>query len=152
MPVVIRRATEAGQLTIKRLVKEAHINPRNLNWQRFLVAEDDGAITGIGQIKPYKDGSRELASIAVVPQRQGQGIGSSIIRALLEGERGTLYLMCVSDNENYYARFGFMRVGSPSLPKSMRSQYRVGKLITTVVARLLRQKMRLSAMKRDTQP
>src|ERR1700730_18130879 len=59
----------------------------NLKWPNFVVAEDDGAIVGVGQIKSHGDGSRELASIAVVPARQGQGIARAGLEALLSRAR-----------------------------------------------------------------
>ena len=49
-------------------------------WPNFVVAEDGGTIVGIGQVKTHGDGSRELASIAVIPARQSQGIGGRLSR------------------------------------------------------------------------
>ena len=106
--VTIRPATEADQQTIRRLIKEANINPISLNWPHFVVAEDDGAIVGVGQVKPHGDGSRELASIAVVRARRSSGIGRALIEALLARERGgVLYLTCRRELEGYYESFGF---------------------------------------------
>src|SRR6202521_2197724 len=98
MPPTIRTATEADQPTIRRLIKEANINPMSLDWPNFVVAEEDGAIVGVGQVKAHGDGSRELASIAVVPARQGQGIGRAIIETLLARAPGiVIHLTCRSD-------------------------------------------------------
>ncbi|MDJ0698909.1 MAG: N-acetyltransferase [Woeseiaceae bacterium] len=49
-----------------------------------------------------------LGPLAVAPERQGQGIGSAIVRAGLERlrRRGT-HLVCVLGDPNYYGRFGF---------------------------------------------
>lgn len=106
--VTIRPAIEADQPTIRRLIKEAGINRMDLRWPNFVVAEDGGAIVGVGQVKTHGDGSRELASIAVVPQLQGRGIGGAIIKTLLgrEGNR-VLYLTCRRQLTGYYERFGF---------------------------------------------
>ena len=88
-----------------------------LSWPNFLVAEADGETVGIGQVKSHADGSRELASIAVVPDRQGQGIGSAIIKALLGREAGgTLHLTCRSELEGYYERFEFQRLERAAYP------------------------------------
>ena len=107
MALTIRAATKADQPTISRMIKEANINRMSLKWPNFIVAEEEGAIVGVGQVKLHGDGSRELASIAVVPARQGQGIGSAIIKTLLAREAGVLYLTCRSQMEHYYERFGF---------------------------------------------
>src|ERR1700680_2288554 len=117
MAPTIRSATEADQATIRRLVKEAKINPMSLDWPNFVVAEDDGAIVGVGQVKTHGDGSRELASIAVVPARQGQGIGRGRIEALLAGEPGVvLYLTCRRELEGLYRRFGFLSLERAEYP------------------------------------
>ena len=36
-------------------------------------------MVGVAHIKAHGDGSRELASLAVVPDRQGEGIGGALI-------------------------------------------------------------------------
>jgi N-acetylglutamate synthase-like GNAT family acetyltransferase len=116
--LTIRPAIEADQPTIRRLVAEARINRMSLNWPNFVVAEEDGAIVGVGQVKAHDDGSRELASIAVIPARQKQGIGRAIIETLLAREPGVvLYLTCRRELEDYYKRFGFrLLVGSEYPP------------------------------------
>src|SRR2546422_1693634 len=109
--VTIRPATKADQATIRRFIKAANLNPMSLRWPNFLVAEDEGAIVGVGQVKPHADGSRELASMAVLPQRQGQGIGRALIERLMARENGAvLHLTCKRELEGYYERFGFRRL------------------------------------------
>ncbi|HEV2217084.1 MAG TPA: GNAT family N-acetyltransferase [Candidatus Dormibacteraeota bacterium] len=110
MPVTLRDAKESDAATIRRIVRAANINPTGLDWPRFIVAEDGGAIVGVGQVKPHRDGTRELSSIAVVPARQGQGIGTTIINELLTREHGTLHLTCRSRLQGYYEHFGFRRL------------------------------------------
>src|SRR5438094_625508 len=73
MPLIIRPASAGDQYAITAIVRAARINPRNLDWQRFLLAQWGQDIVGVGQVKPHADGSRELASIAVVPEWQGNG-------------------------------------------------------------------------------
>ena len=110
MPLTLRDATIEDQPTIRQIVRAANINPTGLDWPRFIVAEDGGAIVGVGQVKPHRDGTRELASIAVLPARQGQGIGTAIIQDLVRRENATLYLTCRSRLQGYYERFGFRRL------------------------------------------
>ncbi len=117
MPLNIRPATEADQPTIRRLIKEANLNRMSLHWPNFVVAEDDGANVGVGQVKAHGDGSRELASLAVVPARQGQGIGRALIETLLAREPGVvLHLTCRRQLEGYYERFGFRRLEPAEYP------------------------------------
>jgi N-acetylglutamate synthase-like GNAT family acetyltransferase len=113
----IRAAKAEDQATIRRIIRAANLNRMSLDWRNFLIAEDAGEVVGIGQVKTHRDGSRELASIAVVPARQGQGIGSAIVNALLDRHGGgVLHLTCQGKNEGYYARFGFRRIPRQELP------------------------------------
>jgi len=89
----------------------------SLNWPNFVVAEEDGEIVGVGQVKAHGDGSRELASIVVVPARQGGGIGSKIIRTLLASHPGVLHLTCRRELQGYYERFGFRRLDRVEYPR-----------------------------------
>jgi len=116
MPLTLRDATVEDQPTIRQIVRAANINPTGLEWPRFIVAEDGGAIVGVGQVKPHRDGTRELASIAVLPGRQGQGIGTAIIEELLRREKGTLHLTCRARLQGYYERFGFRKLESRDYP------------------------------------
>jgi N-acetylglutamate synthase-like GNAT family acetyltransferase len=116
VPVTIRPATRADQETIRRLISEANLNRMSLKWPHFVVAEDGGEIVGIGQVKTHGDGSRELASIAVIPARQSQGIGSAIIRTLLDSEQGAVHLTCRHQLQGYYERFGFRRLYPAEFP------------------------------------
>ena len=133
MPLAIRPATAADQPTISRLIKEANLNRMSLKWPNFVVAEENGAIVGVGQVKPHGDGSRELASLAVVPVRQSQGIGSAIINALLAREEGVvIHLTCRRELGGYYERFGFRRLAAAEYPPYFRRLMP----IVNIVARL----------------
>ncbi len=103
----------------------------NLQWPNFVVVEEDREIVGMGQVKSHRDGSRELASIAVVPKRQGDGVGTAVIEALLGREvRAVLHLSCRRELETYYERFGFKRVEQAEYPPYFRRTTRMANLIT----------------------
>ena len=133
-----RPAAESDQKTITRMIHDAGINPMSLDWKRFIIAEDNDApstslrIIGIGQIKVHGDSSRELASLAVIPARQGQGIGGAIIRELLSKETGVLYLTCRAQLETYYARFGFRRVERDEMSPYFRRLMRLAGIVMTL--------------------
>jgi N-acetylglutamate synthase-like GNAT family acetyltransferase len=125
MPLTLRDATASDSATIRRIVRAARINPSGLYWPRFIVAEDGALIVGVGQVKPHRDGTREIASIAVIPARQGQGIGTAIIEELLRREKGTLHLTCRSRLQGYYERFGFTLLASRDYPPYLARRLRV---------------------------
>jgi N-acetylglutamate synthase-like GNAT family acetyltransferase len=121
MPLTIRPATENDQPAIRRLIAEVRLPRMNLQWPNFVVAEEDREMVGMGQVKSHGDGSRELASIAVLPQRQGKGVGTAVIKALLAREAGVvLHLSCRRELEGYYERFGFRRVEPTGYPPYFR--------------------------------
>jgi N-acetylglutamate synthase-like GNAT family acetyltransferase len=131
MPLTIRPATENDQPAIRRLIAEVRLPGMNLQWPNFLVAEEDEEMVGMGQVKSHRDGSRELASIAVVPKRQGEGVGTTVIKALLAREAGAvIHLSCRRELEGYYERFGFRRVEPAAYPPYFRRTTRMADLIT----------------------
>jgi N-acetylglutamate synthase-like GNAT family acetyltransferase len=142
----IRAALESDQAFIEGLVKQVGINPNGLDWHRFLIAEDQGQRIGIGQVKPHGPGVRELASIATVPERRGQGIATKIINALLEKETQPLYLMCEKHNETFYQPFGFKRIGVDEMPPYFK---RIAQFmwVMTFLMRLFGQSVELVIMK-----
>ena len=118
--VVLRKATTRDRSTMWALVRRARLNPLGLDWRPFVIAEEAGQVIGIGQIKPHRDGSRELASLVVLRDRRGQGVGSLLIRSLLADQPPPLYLMCDSPLEAYYTRFGFRRLQHTEMPRYFR--------------------------------
>ena len=140
---LIRPARAGDEAAIKALIRAEHLDPFNVHWQNFLMAEDTdaGRIIGIGQVKPYRSG-RELGSLVVVPDRRRSGVGVAIIRALIERERGPLLLFSLAFREPYYARFGFRRCGLRDLPGEFKLKYAAGLVFTSLIGR------RLIAMKR----
>jgi N-acetylglutamate synthase-like GNAT family acetyltransferase len=127
VPIRLRRATAEDARAINQLIRRVRINPLGLDWRRFLVAEDAGGVVGCVQVKPHQGGVRELASLAVVPERQGQGVGTMLVDALLAREWGELYLICVEPMTSYYARFGFAVVEPAAIPRSLKPLYRIGR-------------------------
>jgi N-acetylglutamate synthase-like GNAT family acetyltransferase len=140
---VLRAACASDQPAITQLIRQARINPRGLHWQRFVVVEErDGrgprALVGVAQVKPHRDGTRELASLAVVPERQGQGIGGVLVRTLLARQYAPLYLMCLDRMEPYYARFGFQRLPAGREPGYYRTIVRVFNTLLWLIGRRMR--------------
>lgn len=110
-PYILRPATASDQATIKALIRQNRLNPLGIHWQRFLLAiAADGTIIGCGQIKPHRDGSRELASIAVVASQRRQGVAAAIIQQLHADNPGPLWLTCASPLIPFYIQFGYAEV------------------------------------------
>ncbi|NTU79833.1 MAG: GNAT family N-acetyltransferase [Chloroflexales bacterium] len=144
-PMLIRRAAAGDQRAITAIIRAAGINPTGLHWQRFIVAEAGGRVVGTGQIKPHGDGSRELASLAVIPARQGEGIARVIICSLQRSASPPLYLTCAERLEGLYGRFGFQSLARAEMPPDLRRLHR----IINGVLRVLRYPERLLVMRWD---
>lgn len=108
----LRPATSGDQAAIRRMVRDARLNPFGLRWSRFIVAVDDedGAIIGCGQVKPHWDGCRELASIVVRRDWRRRGVAREIIQRLQSANESPLWLMCASPLIPFYERTGFGEV------------------------------------------
>lgn len=118
IPYNLRPARESDSSAIKQLIRAAGINPMSLDWRRFIVAVDpQDRVIATGQIKPHGGKLLELASIAVTPERRGEGIARAIIQHLLKDSRRPLYLTCRSRLEPLYAKFGFKPVPFEEMPR-----------------------------------
>lgn len=76
-----------------------------------LAAEDGGRVVGHVLVSYFEVESRpvlQLGPIAVVPERQGEGIGSALMRAAIQKADELLEpLILLEGNPAYYGRFGF---------------------------------------------
>ena len=145
MPIIIRSARADDEYAIRLIVRAAWINPIGLDWRRFIVADDGWQLIGVGQVKPHRDGSRELASIAVVPEYQDQGVAGAIIRVLLEQEHSAVYLMCLDGQTLFYTHLGFQHIERAAMPPYFR---RVTRAFNALLW-LARRPERLAVMRRD---
>lgn len=106
---------------IRQLIEQADLFQHGLDWRNFLVAlTSSGEFIGCGQVKQHQDGTWELASIAVQPSWQGQGVGRAIIEALLARHKGELYLMSISVLKPLYEKFGFVEIEREHMTKYFR--------------------------------
>ena len=99
-----------------------------LDPQRFLVAQDETSERiGWAQIKPIDENLYELSSVWVNPEYRHQGIGSSLVKNLLDqhvkrtGSRSNVYLVTLDSRAAWYKdQFGFEEVvDANDIPKSM---------------------------------
>jgi len=148
MTITIRPARPEDQQTIVSYIRQAKINPRNLRWENFLVAEEDGKIVGIRQVKVHSGGTREVGSGFVLPEYRRQGISARLMNEILSRETGTLYLMCRDRRASYYEPFGFRRVDIDLLPPDFRKEYRIGRIVTSLASIFSKDKVRIVAMRR----
>jgi N-acetylglutamate synthase-like GNAT family acetyltransferase len=129
----IRPAEARDQDAIRRLVIAGRINPTGLDWRRFVVAVSaDGEVIGCGQIKPHREGSLELASIAVQTGWRKRGVARSMITHLCSANQGDLYLMCRAELGSMYEKFGFRRLDPEEMPRYFQKISRLAGLLESL--------------------
>ncbi len=126
MTVRIRPAVDTDQPLIRQMVQKAHLDPTGLHWSHFIVAENDGKIVGIGQMRPK---GPELGSLVVRKDYRRCGIGGQIIKALVDTQPGDVYLECQSGLADYYRRFGFEEIHWREAPWPLKLKAGLGKLL-----------------------
>ncbi|MDQ0993740.1 GNAT family N-acetyltransferase [Streptomyces sp. V3I7] len=74
----------------------------------------DGALVGAGRALADGVDCAYLADVAVHPDHQGQGLGSGIIRRLVELAQGhkKIILYAAPGTEAFYGRLGFLRMNT----------------------------------------
>jgi N-acetylglutamate synthase-like GNAT family acetyltransferase len=147
---VIRAATEADAAAIRDLIRAAWLNPRDLDWRRFLVADDGGTIVACAQVRTHDRGSRELASVAVMSSRQGEGIGRAISEAAIAREPvRPLFLYTESRTVRYWEKFGFRVIEGDEIPEDLRGSLRPARVAMAAVSIARREHYAISVMRRD---
>jgi N-acetylglutamate synthase-like GNAT family acetyltransferase len=146
--ISITPATAADQGAISELIRDVRLNPRDLDWRRFFVADAEGTLVGCAQVRVHSGGTRELASVAVTADRRGSGIGGRLVEAILAQEPGVVYLITRRETEGYFERFGFSRIAAAEAPSDFRRQFRIGQVFTTIVSPLARRWIRIVPMLR----
>ena len=148
MTIKIRPANKEDQQTIVSLIRQAKLNPRNLHWENFLVAEENGNIIGIRQVRVHSRGTREVGSGLVLPEYRHQGVSARLMNEILTQETGPLYTMINEKWVPYYERFGFRRVNINQLPVDFRKEYRMARLITAFISLFIKEKLHIIPLKR----
>ena len=119
--LVLRPARTQDVATIRRLV-DIYAPDRRLlskatvtlyeDVTEFLVAELDGVVVGCGALHVMWEDLAEVRTLAVDPQLVGQGIGSLLLRSLLDRARdiGVKRVFCLTFMVDFFAAHGFAEI------------------------------------------
>ncbi len=121
-----RRAKETDAWAIKALidhhVASGTLLPRSLEFitdysHEFIVAVSGKEIVGCVHLDEYAPSLAELRSLAVHSDWQGKGVGRELVIATekLATARGYDTLFAVSNDEDFFRRFGFEKRYIPEL-------------------------------------
>ena len=83
--------------------------------QEFLVATDGERVIGCGALHVMWEDLAEVRTLAVVPDRANEGVGSQMLQHLLEKARvlGTRRVFCLTFKKDFFGHHGFIEIGSP---------------------------------------
>ena len=87
----------------------------------------------------------------MLPEYRRQGISAQLMKALLARETGPLYTMVNEKRAPYYEQFGFRRVDVSQLPSDFRKEYRIGRIVTTLLSIFRKERIRIVPLKREPQ-
>ena len=145
----IRPAREQDQTAITTMIRRAGLNPAGLRWPRFMVAEQDGQVVGVAQVRVHPDGARELASLAVASPFRGNGVATQLVNAVLQDQTSEVYTLIDRPFVYHFQRWGFERVDAAQLPRSVRRVYRIGRVVTTLASIAARRRIRIVPLRRS---
>ena len=88
---------------------------------QFIVAEAEGRLLGCGALHSYPNGLVEIRSIAVAPDCQHCGVGTRLVRRLLqEAQRGDAKrVFLFTRSPDFFTCMGFSVVHADSLPEKI---------------------------------
>lgn len=118
VPVTVRPARTADIRAIRALVsplaeRRVLLNKEAVAYYEsvadFVVAELGGRILGCGALHVLWEDLAEVRTLAVAEDAVGQGVGSLLLRRLVEraGELGVGRLFCLTFETEFFARHGF---------------------------------------------
>ncbi len=140
----IRPALESDSSRIRDLIHRVGINPMDLDWRHFVVAESTcNQFMGCGQLKQHREGSLELASLAVDDDYRGQGVARAIVEHFLAHNPRPLYLMCKPSLDPFYEKFGFQAIKLEAMPPYFRRIRRLVKALVVLTKHTAPSVMRL---------
>jgi len=88
-----------------------------------VVARDNGTIAGTAALELYTDGAL-LRSVAVAPERQGQGLGRELTKAairLAEQRHAPAVYLLTTTADRFFPEFGFQRIERAEVPASVQT-------------------------------
>jgi amino-acid N-acetyltransferase len=94
--------------------------------QEFWVAELDGAVVGCGALHVLWEDLGEIRSLAVDPAIRGRGIGTALVRRLVEaaGELGLTRIFVLTFETAFFAQHGFVEIDGTPVPPEVYEEIR----------------------------
>jgi amino-acid N-acetyltransferase len=94
--------------------------------QEFWVTELDGAVVGCGALHVLWEDLGEIRSLAIDPAIRGRGIGTALVRRLIEvaGELGLTRIFVLTFETAFFAQHGFVEIDGTPVPPEVYEEIR----------------------------
>lgn len=130
---VLRPAYASDIWSIRKLVLSAKLDPTQLRWSQFWLIECQGRIVACGQLRCFPE-AQELGSLVVAPAWRGRGLGTYLVKHLIQEATLPVYLECLGSRlAHFYTRLGFMPVSLQELPPSLKRKFGFSQLVSTLL-------------------
>lgn len=103
--IKLRKAKKPDMPLIETCIERFRLDDENISFEQLVVAEKEGKIVGFGRIKPYRS-CFELGCLGVLEPYRNQGIGTAIIKKLIE-DFPSSEIWITTDIPKYFEQFGF---------------------------------------------
>ena len=104
--IAFSSATPSDVPLIRETAERLILDANDLKAGQFITVREDGRIVAFGRIRPYKE-TFELATLAVVEEHRGNGLGEAVARELIRRfPQDEVYV--VTDLIGYWERLGFV--------------------------------------------
>lgn len=129
---ILRPARATDIWLIRKLVLSAKLDPTQIRWSQFWVIECEGRIVACGQLRSFPE-AQELGSLVIARAWRGRGLGSYLVKHLIQEATQPLYLECLGSKlAQFYTRFGFVPVSWQELPPPLKRKFGLSKLVSTI--------------------
>ena len=103
-------ATDSDMPVIEQVAKKFDLDCEHMSGSQFIVVKREKNIIGIGRLRDYPEqtGWSEIATVAVIEEERKRGVGSMIVRKLIDKAPSEIFVTCVIPD--FFTRFGFQKV------------------------------------------
>lgn len=115
--VTVRQPDDREFEEVKKLVEDFWLDNNNMLKEQFRILLYKDKLAAFGRIRQNKDAT-ELCTLGVVKELRGKGLGLAMVKALLAGTKGEVYVVCVIPG--FFGKAGFKEVSQ--YPESIKAK------------------------------
>lgn len=105
--IIFRVPTDAEFTEVKKYVEAFWLDNENMLKEQFRILLDDGKFVAFGRLRKNSDAT-ELCSLGVLEEYRHKGMGSAMVKHLLDAASANVYVVCVIPG--FFNKQGFVPV------------------------------------------